>query len=143
MNCFVVLFCFISSVLVNNVQSDPDVHVGGFPLATGPPSLGDSSVHYAYNRQYDYGYHHPEPLLPLVSYDYGHAQHNLVDHYGVIHPIHGYHSGHEVKIVHDGYGHGSAATVKHGYKQTNLYGDHGYEHEVKHQEHHGYGHPIR
>ena len=96
MNCFVVLFCFISSVLVNSVQSDPDAHVGGFPLATGPPSLGDSSVHYAYNRQYDYGYHHPEPLLPLVLYDYGHAQHNLVDHYGVIHPIHGYHSGHEV-----------------------------------------------
>jgi len=125
------------------VQSDPDAHGGGLALATGPPSLGDSSVHYAYNRHSDYGYHHPEPLLHQVSYDYGHAHHDLVDHYGLIHPVHGYH-GHEAHHVHDGYsqgyGHGHAETVKHGYKHTNHYGDHGYEHEIKHEHHHGYEH---
>jgi hypothetical protein len=107
MNRLVAVFCFTSSVM-NFVTSSPLIPTGGLAHATGPPSFGDSSVHYAYNRHYDYGQHYAEPLIhhvsyaePLiheVSYDYGHPHHGLVDHYGVIHdvlPAHGYH-GHEV-----------------------------------------------
>ncbi len=102
MNRLVAVFCFTSS-LMNFVTSSPIIPTGGLALATGPPSLGDSSVHYAYNRHYDYGAsyvepHYVEPLIHHVSYDYGHPHHGLVDHYGVIHdvlPVHGYH-GHEV-----------------------------------------------
>ena len=96
MNCLGI-FTFISSLLVNIVRSSPDIPVGGLALASGPPSLGDSAVHYAYNRHYDYGHHYVEPVIHHVSYDYGHAHHGLVDHFGVIHPVHGYH-GHEVKL---------------------------------------------
>ena len=97
MNRLVAVFCFTSSMM-NFVTSSPVIPTGGLALATGPPSLGDSSVHYAYNRHYDYGHHYTEPLIHHVSYDYGHPHHGLVDHYGVIHdvlPAHGYH-GHEV-----------------------------------------------
>ena len=71
---------------LNVVQSSPDAHTGGLALATGPPSLGDSAVHYAYNRYYDYGH----PIHYEVHYDYAHPQPALVDHFGVIHPVHGH-----------------------------------------------------
>lgn len=141
MNRLVAVFCFTSS-LMNIVTPIPIIPTGGLALATGPPSLGDSSVHYAYNRQYDYGHHYAKPLIHHVTYDYGYApHHSLVDHYGVIHdvlPTPAYHAK-EVLLVHDGYGHGHKETVKHGYKNTHVYGGHGYEHEVKHEHHSGYG----
>lgn len=142
MTSFVEFFCVVILSL-NVVQSSPDhIPTGGLAIATGPPSLGDSAVHYAYNRHYDYGHHHVAPVhiydAPVHSYDYGHAHHGLVDHFGIIHPVHGSH-GHEVvhNVIHDGYGYGhvDGAHVKHGYKHNHLYSDHGYEHEVKHEHH--------
>ena len=44
----------------------------------------------------------------------------------------------QVIRVHDGYDHGHGAHVKHGYKYNHLYGDHGYEHEIKQEHHHGH-----
>lgn len=137
MNRLIVFFCVTSSMM-SLAASSPDIPVGGLALATGPPSIGDSSVHYAYNRHYDYGHHYVEPVFHQVSYDYGYGPSGLVDHYGVIHPVHGYH-GVEVLKVHDTYGHGHGATVKHGYKHNHAYGGHGYEHKVKHEHQYGYG----
>ena len=89
MKHFVEIFVVVI-LLLNVVQSSPDIPTGGLALATGPPSLGDSVVHYAYNRHYDYGHHHLEPIH-IHAYDYVHPHHALVDHFGVIHPVHGHH----------------------------------------------------
>jgi len=136
MNPLTIIFSITLSIL-NSAYSEPHIPTAGLALATGPPSLGDSSVHYAYNRHLDYGHHYVEPVRHHVSYST--YPNNVVDLFGVIHPVPGFY-GHEVVHTHDGYGygHGHAVTVKHGYKENHHFGDHGYEHEIKQEHHHGF-----
>ena len=97
MNRIAAIICVTSSMLGFAV-ADPDIAIaptGPFALATGPPVHGNSAIHYAYNREYDYGHHYVAPVHHTVSYDLGPVHHNLVDHYGVIHPVYGTY-GHEV-----------------------------------------------
>ena len=99
MNRLATIICVTSSML-GFAFADPDVAIaptGPFALATGPPVHGDSAVHYAYNRQYDYGHHYVEPIHHVVSYGIGPVHHSYVDHYGVISPAYGYH-GREVEF---------------------------------------------
>ena len=94
MNPLTIIFSITLSIL-NSAYSEPHIPTAGLALATGPPSLGDSSVHYAYNRHLDYGHHYVEPVRHHVSYST--YPHNVVDLFGVIHPVPGFY-GHEVSF---------------------------------------------
>ena len=100
MNRLATVLCVTSSMLGFAV-ADPDIAIaptGPFALATGPPVHGDSAVHYAYNRQYDYGHHYVAPVHHTISYGLGPLPLDIVDHYGVIHPVYGNY-GHEVEFM--------------------------------------------
>ena len=106
MRCYIV--CIIAACFATaTAKSSPHIPTGGLAIAKGPPSEGDSAVHYAYQRHYDYGHHHVEPIH-AIHYDYGYAHPyhvvdahhvDLVDHYGKIHPV-------DIPVHHHGYGHG-------------------------------------
>ena len=95
MNPLTIIFSITLSIL-NSAYSEPHIPTAGLALATGPPSLGDSSVHYAYNRHLDYGHHYVEPVRHHVSYST--YPNNVVDLFGVIHPVPGFY-GHEVSFL--------------------------------------------
>ena len=95
MNPFTIIFSITLSIL-NSAYSEPHIPTAGLALATGPPSIGDSSVQYAYNRHLDYGHHYVEPVRHHVSYST--YPHNVVDLFGVIHPVPGFY-GHEVSSI--------------------------------------------
>ena len=94
MNPLTIIFSITLSIL-NSAYSEPHIPTAGLALATGPPSLGDSSAHYAYNRHLNYGHHYVEPVHHHVSYST--YPNNVVDLFGVIHPVPGFY-GHEVSF---------------------------------------------